>query len=148
MQQLRPIRFVFLGMIGSQLFFMLIVLYLVNKGVTFLDSGMEAPFNIIVPVFALIGIIVGNILYKMRIKIAQKQDTLGQKLQFFKIALILRYAFLEGPSLLAIVCYILVGNYLYLVMSGFLLLMFAAYFPAKFRVVVDLQLSQEEKNKL
>jgi hypothetical protein len=55
---------------------------------------------------------------------------------------------LEGPSFFAIVVYLLTGDYLFLGMSGLIMIVFFTLKPSAERAVNDMELHSEEANAI
>jgi MFS family permease len=104
-------------------------------------------FFFIVPIAAILGIVAGNILYKKGLESLIDKNTLKEKLTGFQTALIIKYAFLEGPSLIGVVAFFNTGNLLYLLISGVLIIYFFFQRPSKEKIMNDLELSGALKDQ-
>lgn len=93
----------------------------------------------------IIGVLMSAQLFSLKIKALREVKDLQEKLSGYRTALILRYALLEVPSLLAIVGYLLTNNLLLLVFSGLITLLLIIYRPTKERLITDLDLSPSEQ---
>lgn len=94
-------------------------------------------------------ITIGSILVSSQIFGTQLQKVRGmtnlqEKLAAYRSALIVRYALLEVPSLIAAVGYFLTNNLLLLLFASMTLILFLMYRPSKERAVSDLELDMEE----
>jgi hypothetical protein len=72
------------------------------------------------------------------------KKNLSDKLNAYRSVIIARGAFLEFPSLFAVIAFILTGEILFLGLTGSLIALFVFLRPTKERVIKDLQLSSEE----
>ena len=114
-----------------------------NKGVKM--SPADDPFFYVAPLLVIAGGISGAFLFKMAVSKLANIQTLKEKLQGYQTALILRAALSEGPSLFAIVCFLLTGNSFYLIIAGLNVLYFVSFIPTKSKLEDDLNLSYEDK---
>lgn len=130
----------YINLIFLQLIFILIALYLRTEQYAGHEFGDFEFFKFVVPLFAGGGIYEGNVLYKRRIREARKKTTLGDKLADYRLALLFRYTLWVAPSLFAIVAYFLTGNWMYLAISGLLVLVFSAHRPGMDKAKQDLDL--------
>ncbi|MEL6805374.1 MAG: hypothetical protein AAFO91_16505, partial [Bacteroidota bacterium] len=73
---------------------------------------------------------------------------LVQKTEQYRGVFIMRLALMEGPSLFAIVGYLITGNIWLLVIGMAMLLFFLTYFPSPTKVSNELELESSERNIL
>jgi len=125
----RSLNVIYASLVFGQVIFFLIVFYLRNKGLIDPEFGDVYIFRWIVPLFAAGSIYQGNDLYKKKMKKARQKPTFARKMDDYRLALIVRYAFWEAPSLLAIAAYFLTGQWLYLSLSALVFLVFLAHRP-------------------
>jgi hypothetical protein len=141
---LRSISIIHLALLAGQVIFG-IVAYAQSTRVYFGVNNMDDMFIFIVPVVAIGGFMAGYLIFKQQLVIIRGKRTLGEKVISYQTALIMRYALLEGPSLLAIVAYLLNGNLFYLAVAGLLMLYFLFLRPTMEKVENDLDLNFNEK---
>lgn len=103
-------------------------------------------FTMVVPIVLLGGIVVGSWFYNKRIEGINQTATVQQKLETYRTAFVIRLALHEGPTLFAIVAYLLTVNqwFLYMVLisiAGFVLLR-----PTADKIATTLSLSDKEVN--
>ena len=114
-------------------------------------SNTEDIFIYIVPIIAITGIFVGNLLFKQKMRSAGELDGLRPKLFQFQTASLIKYALIEGPALLGIVAFDNTSNLTYLYIAGILILFMYLLRPTKEKIALGLDLKGEEKaqfNKL
>lgn len=136
-RQLKRIHatFVFL-----QVLIILIILFVRNNLIA------EAPtidiefLGYVVPFFAAVGLYEGNRHYKRKLRYAQDHSTLARKLIVLRRAVIVRYALWEAPSLLSIAAYFLTSEWIYLALSGLIIIVFLIYKPDLDRIRQELDL--------
>ncbi|MFW6100395.1 MAG: hypothetical protein ACOC90_03340 [Bacteroidota bacterium] len=136
----KSLSLLYISFIFGQLILMLIVLFLRTERVIELKVENERILELVVPLFTAGGIHVANTLYRKSIRKARGRSTLDKKLTEYRLGLILRYLFWVAPSLLAIVSYFLTGNWLYLAISGVVLVVFLANPPGMEKAKRDLDL--------
>lgn len=103
-------------------------------------------FTMVVPIVLLAGIVVGSWFYNKRIEGINQTATVQQKLETYRTVFVIRLALHEGPTLFAIVAYLLTVNqwFLYMVLisiAGFVLLR-----PTADKIATTLSLSDKEVN--
>jgi hypothetical protein len=141
---LKTITIIFSALVIGQVLFGVVAFFdTPNKGVI-LTPGND-PFFYIAPALAVSGCILGMFLFKQQVAKLEDKQTLVEKLGIYQTALITRYACSEGPSLFAIVCYLLTGNLYYLIIAGLNVIYFIWMRPTQFRLEDDLNLSYEDK---
>ena len=143
------LQIVYYALIAGQLIFAFLTFYLIRSG---LFDGEQAElrniFIFIVPVFVMGGLFISHLLFKSFLNNAKGKISLYEKLTYYRSALIIRYALLEGPSFFAIVVYLLTGDYLFLGMSGLVILVFFTLKPSVERAINDLELNSEETRRI
>lgn len=141
----RTLQILHAALIAGQVFFGLIVSFLLISGNADVGSAdLSMVFSYIVPLFVLIGLSGSNYIYKSWLSKLRSSNDLKYKMANYRVALIIRYAFLEGPTLFAIIVALLTGNLFFLVFAGLLLSFMIYRRPVKNRIIADLGLSIEE----
>jgi hypothetical protein len=128
--------------VGQSLFAVLSVF--LSKKIMINVRNIHDPLLYVVPVFALSGSVLGNILFRNKVNNIYATDTLKSKLAAYQSAMIIRFALLEGPSLFAIGAFLLSGELFYLLVSVVLIGYFIYLKPTKERVENDVKLSYQE----
>ena len=143
---LKTISIIHLALLAGQVMFAIITFIQVGK--TQIDiKNSNDPFLFAVPILAIGGFIASNLMFKQQLSSSLNKDTPNDKLMGYQTALIIRLALLEGPSLFGIVTYLITGNFLFLIISGLLMLYFISIRPTKVKIENDLNLSYEEKTE-
>jgi fructose-specific phosphotransferase system IIC component len=121
-------------MVGVILFCSITV-YIINQvnNAPKLDEQLHRFTIYIAPIIALLGILLSTILYKKSIDniLVKSNLTLGQKLEQYRKACIVRWAFIEGAMLFCTVLLFITGKYYYLIFLFILLVFFIMYAPSK-----------------
>ena len=97
------------------------------------------------PGMALLGIGFSWLLFSARIKALRSLPNATDQYTGYRSACILRYAILEGSSLIALVCFILSNDYLFLVIPAFIILVFIAIRPTKAALLKHLQPAYDQQ---
>lgn len=112
------------------------------------DAQLAQIFKYLVPAVALTMPLIGWILSKKALKNIATSDPLSDKLRKYQGNLLLKYAFFEGPTLLALVAYFLTGEKLILGVAVGLVLWFLTQIPTKNRLFDEVPLLPLEESKL
>lgn len=141
---LKVIYIIHLALLAGQVMFAIVAFIQVGK--TQIDiKNSNDPFLFVVPILAIGGFIVSNLMFRQQLNSSINKDSLKDKLMGYQTALIIRFALLEGPSLFGIVTYLITGNFLFLIISGLLVLYFISIRPTRVKIENDLNLTYEEK---
>lgn len=119
----------------------------------YMKQGQDASDNfgglfvIIIALIAATGFILGSFLFRKRIADSMGK-TMIEKLVIYRQATIIRFALLEGPGILSIVLFFLSGNYLYMVITGAMVLFMLLNKPTDDMIAQHLMLTEEDKSEL
>lgn len=94
------------------------------------------------------GLFVGQLVYKSMISKARAKEGLQPKFMAYLQGSIVKYALLEGPTLVGLVMYMTTYNYLFLYLALAFLAALVLSFPSKGRFVMDLELGMHEREEL
>lgn len=145
----RSLQIIYYVLIFGQLLFAFITIFLTyDQEVGLEEKGVTDIFIYIVPIFVIGGLIGSFLLFKNRLEASKREPDLIKKMVNYRSALIIRYSFLDGPSLFAIVIYLISYNIFFLALSGFIIIIFLLIKPTKERAINDLMLSPGEINTL
>ena len=145
----RTLQIIFLGLISGQILFGLFSLFL-NQMEDWKPVAAELMqvLMYVVPAFVIGGYLGGKILFKRSMKAAQNKAGLSEKLAEYRSACIVRYALLEGPSMLALISYLITGEISFLVMAAFIIAIFLTIIPTPQKAATDLELNLTDEQKL
>lgn len=148
-ENIRNNQVVWSALVIGQLFFGAVAVYLVNFGGVKVEiPDLNKSLLYIIPTIAIISVFGSSYIFKMRLVALKDKTDLNAKFLDYRSALIVRWALLEGPSFLAIVAFILTGNYLLLSIAALIILFFIFIMPSKSKLESDLELSWQEENDL
>ncbi len=148
-QYFKLLNIIHKALLGGQLVFMIVSVFLVLSGTfeAFLAEERNL-FFIIVAIMAAGGLFAGNFLYNKQLNsIIQLNDFIEQFTKM-RALIIMRLALLEGPTILAIIFYLLTGSWLFLLFAAVLLLLFLKLKPDKEKIIEELEFSEEKKRQL
>jgi hypothetical protein len=91
------------------------------------------------------GFFIGSTIFKKKLQQARDSATdIKLKADAYRLASIIQWTLLEGPCLLCIIFFLLVGNYAFLALAAAIMFWFALNGPSKIKVMMLLRLSEEE----
>lgn len=132
-------------LLGGQLLFMVVAYFLVPEQEP--DAATEklvSIFTVAVPVLIFFGVLLSIVLMKGKLRTILPSATLGEKLAQYRAALLIRYALLLFPALLALVAYFITAGSMFLGLAGIMALIFFINRPTKERTIEDLELKPAE----
>ena len=147
--EIKALKRVHIGLISGVLLFIILSIYLNYIGGSFAfesDSNETKLFMIVSIVLAIGSISGGLIVFKKRIKNIASFNLID-KITKYREAAIIRVATIEGATFFFIVCFMLSGNYIFLVeaIGGFLFML--ALFPTNYRIAKETKHDVRELNK-
>ncbi len=71
-----------------------------------------------------------------------------QKLSVYRVAAIIKWAMIEMPVLCTVVCFMITRNYAFIVLAFAMIIFFALQAPAKMKMMLQLQLTEDDMNVL
>jgi hypothetical protein len=137
-------------MIGCS-FFAIIVLTLMTVSLIepTIDAYAGSILLIVLIVLAGVCFVIARKNYNKSITSAKDSlNTMTEKLNAYRLTLIIYMAMCEGPALFGVIAFFLSGNYFTLVVTAIMLLAMLSKFPTVTRVVTDLGLSSQEQIEL
>jgi hypothetical protein len=143
----RSLLILFWAMVAGQVIFGLITFFQVSilKKGSILDRQILDIMLWIAPGLAVSGIALGWIFFDIRLKVLRDKSNLREKLSGYQSAMIVKLAMMEGPSLLALVLFFLSGEYIFLAVAAFVVLVFLFSHPTKAKIIQQLQLHDDER---
>lgn len=137
---MKGITIIYFAMLIGMLLFGGVVLLLTSPW----EMGMppsDEVFLYIVPIFTFLGVLLGRVIFKLKMDKLKNEESLKQKLLGLQTAVIIKFALVEAPYLLGVVATLLTGNIFYLMISGTLVMYFITLKPTREKVKRDLNLS-------
>lgn len=137
------------AMLLGQVMFGAIAWFLQQRG----DMGSQdlaslSVLRLVVPGVLIAGLLGNQFLTRTRLPQLQQQARLGDKLLGYRTLLIIRYALLEAPVLLALVTYLLTGEMTVLLVAAAIAAYFASLRPTRAGTIQALQLRDDEQRQV
>ena len=99
---------------------------------------------LMVPIVCMAGIGASRFMFKLSVKQAQEKATLKEKLNAYRVALIIGLALCEGPAIYANIAFISEGNHFYIIFTILSALVMLTYNPTAKKTIKDLDLRGDE----
>jgi len=138
------LHLIYLAILLSQVLFAGLSLFMQLSGMAGIEKDLGDVFIYAVPLVVFFLLAFSEWMFRIKLKDARKMSGIQEKLVSYRVAWILRFAILEGSSILAIVAYLLTGNLLFMAIAGFVLLVMLMYRPTRSRAIMDLELNPED----
>lgn len=142
-QFLKMTRFIFFALTSGLVIFFLIVLYLVDNKY-FLMADLSYLLIIIQIILSCISLTTGYLVTRMTLSKIDPNDNLKVKLPKYQFVHIIRMATCQGVGLMAVVCFLLTSNSVFLIFLTVALLIMILYFPTPEKIGREINLSQSE----
>lgn len=132
------------AMFGGLIVFAVVAFFLVYKGL--FQQGLQAydrELQLAAILFCFGGFYLGSAIFKKRMRLLREAETsVANKLNGYRSAAIIQWALLEGPALFSLLCFLMVGNYAFLVLAIVFIIFFAIIGPNKTKIMILLGLSE------
>jgi hypothetical protein len=145
---LKPITLIYYALLAGQIMFMAVAYLLNSNQISPTKHEMYDMFIIIVPIIIGSGLFLSNFIFKMLIGKIEQKTSIENKLMTYRSALIIKYALMEGPSLFAIVAFLISGNAIFLAFAAVMILAFILQRPNRDKIAQDLNLNGKEADML
>jgi hypothetical protein len=104
------------------------------------DAVKDDSFRILIPLMGIIVMIISNKIYNRRISTIQVNESIENKLEKYRTYKIIQWTLIEGAGLLALTVFIFTKNYLYAIISLFLIGYFILLRPTKRQLKTDMKI--------
>ena len=144
----KTVNILFLALVAGLVVFAGILLFLnqtQREKIEFITPEVHQTLRWVAPAFAVAGIALGWVIFNTRLKALRLKDNMAEKLSGYQSAMIIRFAFMEGPSLLALGLFYITGDYIFLYVAAFVILAFLFNRPSKSAIIRHLQLHDDER---
>lgn len=113
------------------------------------DKTLETALQAIAAVMSIGSLLLGFSIFKKRLVASRNINYPAEKrFEMYRAACIFWWALLEGPGLFATIAYYLTSNYVFIVLALFHLGMLAVFMPRKDNIVLLLNLTSEDVQRL
>jgi F0F1-type ATP synthase membrane subunit c/vacuolar-type H+-ATPase subunit K len=148
-QYLLTSRIIHGALVSGILLFNLVIGYLISQQT--LGTGYNKQhevFYLIVGLMALGSIFGGRVIFAKELEKAKTQPTFSKKLAGYQTANIIRYALIEGSALFSTVVTLLTLSVWFFVITAFLVVILASFFPTIEKAIKELDLNYNEQTLL
>lgn len=138
------------GLVAGQLMFAAIAAYLLYSGAVIpAATELDKTLQIATLAITAAGIFAGFAIFKKKsARIRDMQGGAKEKFEQYRSACIIQWALMEGPAIFCIICFFLTGNYAFLALVAFIIILFTMTGPSKFKIQLQLQISEAELDEL
>lgn len=146
----KALKILHLGITGGLLIFAAAILILFQTGkLKAIDPSMERTLQVVAVLFSVALLLTGFNLFKRKMMAARNSTGLGEtRMALYRTACIIWWAMIEAPGLLAVVSFFITGNYAFLALAGFHVLVLLLFMPRKENIIVLLNLNSKEVGQL
>jgi len=148
-QYFRSLTVIFSALLMGQLLFGTMISVInthtpILEGVKNADV-LNASLLIVVALLMIFAIVLGRVLSKAKLKAAKEKPALDQKLNAYRSLTIIRLAFLQAPVFVALISFMLTGNWVFFGLAGLVITIFVMHAPSKNKLADELELSQSDR---
>lgn len=147
----RTLKILHFALAMGQLLFAGVTLLLVfGKNSSYQQNAIQElmVFAYLVPAFALAGLAASILVFKNRLSKFKTFNSLDQKTAYYQTTQIIRWASIEGPSVLALVVFLLTGNLLIFGVFALLVLYIVSLYPSRDKAIADMELNYNETQQI
>lgn len=135
----RLVNTIFFALLAGQILFAAVVVFAVSKGkMAFTIPPSSDPLLFVVPIMAVVSVVAGIFIFNQLLAKLNEKEDLPSRLQLYLSASIVRFALIEGVSLLGIVSGMLNNNLFYICISGLLVVYMISLRPTNYRIENDI----------
>lgn len=112
-----------------------------------ISLDFQNPFAIVVLTLLVFVLFLHNFMFKQQLEKAKKAPNFPEKIKQYQTALIIKWALIEAPIILAITATLITGNIIFLGIAALLIIYLYTLKPNKEKLFSDLELSREERQQ-
>lgn len=139
------LQIVQIALIIGVLMFTLVSTFVFGNEALDASGDLTQMMQIVVPSIMLLCLIMSRVVINARLRKMDISLDLAEKLNLFRANMIIRWALLEAPALLAVIALILTGDQLYYLHIVAMLALLAYMRPSRQRAIAELELSTEQE---
>lgn len=143
-QLFNALRIIFIALVGGQVLFLAVVLYLRSNGFEAESPELTRSFQYIVLILGVTMISASHFLYRLQIARGRRESDIVARLGSYYTGTIIRSAMHEGVTLLSLIAVLLTGEMFFIWCAVVVLALLVVTFPSKERAIAELGLSPEE----
>ena len=115
----------------------------IDKGTVMMNDSIDEIFKYLIPIFGMLFIPIGFILFKKRLKSVVENDDISSKLQLYRGIVVLRIALIEGVAILSAIAFLITLNNLYTAYTLISLAFYLPIYPTIDKIKADLNIEQD-----
>ena len=144
------LKTIHLALLAGMTGFAIVSLILIRDGYNAdLDESFDRTFQVVCVIVSLSCVLIGFNLFKRKMLAARKSLEPGEKrMELYRTACIIWWAMIEAPGILATMGYLLTGNFAFMALGIFHILILGIFMPRKQNIIVLLNLNGTEVAKL
>lgn len=140
---IKNLRIVYFMTLISPLVLIGIFSLTIDKGTVMMNDSIDEIFRYLIPIFGLIFIPIGTVLFKRRLKTIVENQNLDSKLQLYRGVVVQRIAFIEGVAMFSAVAFLITLNNLYVIYTIIALGFYLPIYPTIDKIKNDLKLEND-----
>ncbi|MBL7701065.1 MAG: hypothetical protein JNM14_02345 [Ferruginibacter sp.] len=147
---LKALNIIHKGLLAGQVMFAAVTAYLLYSGAVFpAATGLDKILQVVALALTAAGVFAGFTVFKKKLgQIREMQGGAKEKFDQYRAACIIQWALMEGPAIFCIICFFLTGNYAFLAVVAFVIVLFVMTGPSKLKIQLQLQISEAELDEL
>ena len=148
-QYFKSLHILFWAMVIAQLMVALVAVFVVQESDMDERAGaLKNLFLVVVPLLVAASVTGAVLVFRKLVNNLKLKPGLIGKMTGYRTALMVRFALLEGATLIAIAVFLVTGYWLVLAMAGLMIVFFFTYRPSPERAALDLELNTNERIKI
>jgi hypothetical protein len=147
---LKSLKIIHLALLAGQCMFLAVMVFLVVRNILPpVSSSLDKTFQVIALLVSFAAVFGSIRIFKKRLlAINAAAENISEKTVQYRVANIIQWAMIEGATLFSIICFFLTGNYAFAALAIALIVFFAMLIPSKIKMMLQLQLSEQEADAL
>lgn len=145
----RALRILHLGLLIGLLLFSAIAVFLKSTNQFEDTESLDRPLQVVVILISVPLLVIGFRIFRRKMMEARQMNDIARKrFEYYTSACIVWWAMIEVPAIFAIIAFLLTGNYAFMFLAAFHVLLLLLFMPRKENITVLLNMSSEEMNEL
>lgn len=142
----KALKILHLGITAGLLIFAVAILLLFQTGnLKAIDPSLERILQAVAVMLTVTLLLIGFNLFKRKMMEARNSASAGEaRMQRYRTACIIWWAMIEAPGLFSVVCFFMTGNYAFIALAAFHILLLLLFMPRKENIIVLLNLNNKE----
>ncbi|MES1223579.1 MAG: hypothetical protein ABUT20_49240 [Bacteroidota bacterium] len=147
---LKSLKIIHTALLAGQCIFLAVMVFLViRKSMRPVDPSLDKILQVVALLVSFAAVFVSINIFKKKLQnINATAENATEKSTPYRAANIMKWAMIEGASLFSIIGFFLTGNYSFAALAVFLIVFFAMQAPSKIKIMLHLQISEQEADEL